>query len=184
MLDDPTDGVATIETAAVVPAAGRAILIGPMRRRHMRGVMAIEQQTSHNPWSQNLFLGELRMPTSRIYNVAVDRQRVLGFCGVMIVADEGHITNIAVAPDARRRGIARRLLGRTVREAIERDVAHLTLEVRVSNHGAQELYRQFGFAPGGIRPRYYQELNEDALIMWAHDVNTPGYADRLEGLDV
>lgn len=159
-------------------------MITPMKRRHIRGVMAIENDTNRHPWSQNLFLGELRNPTGRIYNVATDAHRVLGFCGVMLIADEGHITTIAVAPDARRSGIAKRLLGRTIREAIDRRTAHLTLEVRVSNRPALEMYRRFGFAPGGVRPRYYTAPVEDALIMWANDVDTPAYAARLEELDV
>lgn len=164
--------------------SGTPTRIEPMKRRHIRGVVAIENQVNHKPWSESLFLGELRMPTSRIYNVALDAHRVLGFCGLMLITDEGHITNVAVDPTVRRLGIARRLLGETIREAIDRGVTSLTLEVRMSNKGAQELYRRFGFFPGGIRHRYYAELNEDALIMWAHDVSTEEYAKRLEGLGV
>lgn len=155
-----------------------------MRRRHLRGVVDIENRTNPRPWSEALFLGELRMPTSRIYTVAVDSHRVLGYCGLMVVSDEGHITNVAVDPAARRRGIARQMLGRTIRDAVERGVNSLTLEVRVSNRGAQELYRRFGFAPGGIRPRYYSGPTEDALIMWAHDVDTPEYGARLKEMNV
>lgn len=163
---------------------GPAVLISPMRRRHLRGVMAIENATNPRPWTEALFLGELRMPTSRIYNVAMDPHRVLGYCGLMIITDEGHITNVAVDNSARRMGIAKRLIGRTIRQARERGVTSLTLEVRVSNKGAQELYRRFGFAPGGIRPRYYNEPTEDALIMWAHDVDAPAYEERLKEVNV
>lgn len=166
------------------PVGAHAFLIGPMRRRHLRGVMAIENETSSHPWSQSLFLGELRNPTGRIYNVATDAHRVIGFCGLMIVADEGHVTTIAVAPDARRMGVARRLLVRTIREAVERGVVDVTLEVRTSNEAALAMYRRFGFAPGGVRPRYYSSPVEDALIMWAHDVDEPDYLTRLEELDV
>lgn len=199
----PSDGRADDDNAAAgrpddrPAAAGRpndrpgnrtnrrpTFLITPMKRRHLRGVVSIENETNQHPWSQNLFLGELRNPTGRIYNVATDTHRVLGFCGLMIVADEGHITTIAVTPDAQRRGIAKRMLGRTVREAVERGVLHLTLEVRVSNRAALEMYRRFGFAPGGVRPRYYSAPVEDALIMWAHDVNTSAYMARLEELGV
>ena len=155
------------------------VLITPMRRRHLRGVIAIEQQTNHRPWSLGLFMGELRMPTSRAYLVALDRHRVVGFSGLMVTADEGHITNIAVHPDYRRLGIAARLLLSSMDEAIERKVTGVTLEVRATNTAAQELYRRFGFAPGGVRRNYYADLGEDALIMWAHDVDGPEYADRL-----
>ena len=93
------------------------ITISPMRRRHLRGVVAIEQQASSHPWSLGLFLGELRMPTSRSYVVALDRHVVVGFSGLMYTGDEGHITNIAVQPDYRRLGIAQRMLLGTMRQA-------------------------------------------------------------------
>ena len=66
------------------------------------------------------------------------------------------------------------------REAIARGATSLTLEVRMSNRGAQELYRQFGFGPVGVRKNYYQEVNEDALVMWAHEVDRPEYAELLD----
>lgn len=178
------DGTDVANTGTTYVADGRPFLIGPMRKRHLRGVMAIENDTNGHPWSENLFLGELRNPTGRVYNVASDSHRVLGFCGLMLVTDEGHITTIAVTPDARRMGIATALLVTTIREAVDRGIAHLTLEVRVSNRAAIEMYRRFGFAPGGIRPKYYSQPVEDALIMWAHDVNTVEYSSRLEELDV
>lgn len=174
----------TITTDVRRTEARASFMITPMKRRHIRGVMAIENDTNRHPWSQNLFLGELRNPTGRIYNVATDTHRVLGFCGLMVIADEGHITTIAVSPDVQRSGIAKRLLGHTIREAIDRGVLDVTLEVRVSNRAALEMYRRFGFAPGGVRPRYYSAPVEDALIMWAHDVNTSAYLARLEELGV
>jgi [ribosomal protein S18]-alanine N-acetyltransferase len=159
------------------------ILIAPMRRRHLRGVIAIEQQTNLRPWSLGLFMGELRMPTSRAYVVALDRHHVVGYSGLMVTGDEGHITNVAVHPDFRRLGIAARMMLTTMREAIDRGVEAVTLEVRSSNAAAQELYRRFGFAPGGIRRNYYAELGEDALIMWAHEVNGTAYRERLERIE-
>lgn len=155
------------------------VTIEAMRRRHLRGVVAIEERTNHRPWSHSLFAGELRMPTSRIYLVALSGHEVLGYCGLMIVGSEAHITNVAVHPDHRRRGLARRLLVRLLREAIDRDVEAVTLEVRMSNTAAQELYRGLGFAPGGVRPNYYADVGEDALIMWAHDIGGPDGLVRL-----
>ena len=69
------------------------------------------------------------------------------------------------------------------REALVRGAQNLTLEVRMSNKGAQDLYRRFGFAPVGVRKNYYPETNEDALVMWVHDIDTPEYADLLAGLE-
>lgn len=160
-----------------------AVRIVPMRRRHLRGVMAIEQVTNHKPWSLGLFMGELRMPTSRHYVVALDGHEVVGFCGLMVTADEGHITNIAVHPDRRRESVAARLMLVTMRRAAAEGLAGVTLEVRTSNVAAQELYRRFGFAPGGIRRNYYADVGEDGLIMWAHDIDTDEYRQRLAGIE-
>jgi len=159
---------------------GPQVVIAPMRRRHLRGVLAIEQVTNHRPWSLGLFMGELRMPTSRCYVVALDAHRVVGFAGTMITGDEGHVTNIAVQPEQHRRGIGARLMVVAMHEAIARGVTSMTLEVRMSNTAAQEMYRRFGFVPGGVRRNYYSEVGEDALIMWAHDLDTPDYSARLD----
>jgi ribosomal-protein-alanine N-acetyltransferase len=172
--------------APSVPHAGSSVdstVLVPMRRRHLRGVLAIEQQTNHRPWSLGLFLGELRMPTSRSYAVALDGHRVVGFAGLMLSADGGHLTNIAVHPERRRQGIADRLMLVTMREARRRRLESVTLEVRMSNDGAQQLYRRFGFAPGGIRRNYYADVGEDGLIMWAHGIDEAPYADRLDAIE-
>ena len=159
------------------------ITVSPMRRRHLRGVVAIEQQASSHPWSLGLFLGELRMPTSRSYLVALDRHVVVGFSGLMYTGDEGHITNIAVHPSYLRLGIASRMLVGTMSQAVSRGVTAVTLEARASNAAAHRLYQRFGFAPGGIRHNYYADPREDALIMWAHDVNSESYAERLSAIE-
>lgn len=160
-----------------------SVRVVPMRRRHLRGVMAIEEATNHRPWSLGLFMGELRMPTSRCYVVALDDHQVVGFCGLMVTSGEGHITNIAVHPDRRRESIGAQLMLVTMRRAIELDLIGVTLEVRMTNTAAQDLYRRFGFAPGGVRRNYYAELGEDALIMWAHDLHTEDYEQRLAALE-
>ncbi len=160
-----------------------SVVLAPMRRRHLRGVLAIEQQTNHRPWSLGLFLGELRMPTSRSYCVALDCHRVVGFAGLMVTADGGHLTNIAVHPERRREGIADRLMLVTMREARRRGLESVTLEVRMSNDGAQQLYRRFGFAPGGIRRNYYAGVGEDGLLMWAHGIDEERYSDRLAAIE-
>jgi ribosomal-protein-alanine N-acetyltransferase len=159
------------------------IVITPMRRRHLRGVVRIEEQTNHRPWSHGLFAGELRLPTSRCYVVALSGAVVVGFGGVMYTGAEAHITNVAVDPAERRRGIATSVMLVLMRACIERGVTDATLEVRVTNNGAQELYRRFGFAPGGIRPNYYADIGEDALIMWANDLLDAPYGERLADLE-
>jgi [ribosomal protein S18]-alanine N-acetyltransferase len=155
----------------------------PMRRRHLRSVLRIEAQVYPRPWSLGLFMSELALRNSRAYYVARVDGVVTGYGGLMVSGDDGHITTLAVDPGWHRRKIASRLLLALVREGVTRGVSSLTLEVRVTNGAAQELYRQFGFAPAGIRKNYYVESNEDALVMWAHDVDTPDYEKRLERIE-
>jgi len=159
------------------------IVITPMRRRHLRGVVRIEEQTNHRPWSHGLFAGELRLPTSRCYVVALSGAVVVGFGGVMFTGAEAHVTNVAVDPEHRRLGIATGIMLVLMRSCLDRDVNDATLEVRVTNIGAQALYRRFGFAPGGIRPNYYSDIGEDALIMWANDLPDEPYQQRLTQLE-
>ncbi|HEX4982928.1 MAG TPA: ribosomal protein S18-alanine N-acetyltransferase, partial [Ilumatobacteraceae bacterium] len=119
------------------------------------------------------------------YIVARRRRAVIGYAGLWISADpagdQGHVTNLVVAADHRRRGVATRLLGALATVAIERGCVALTLEVRVSSTGAQELYRKFGFGPAGVRKRYY-ENTEDAIVMWCHDIQSDEYSHRLREL--
>jgi len=158
------------------------VVIGLMRRRHLRAVLRIEQQVYPRPWSIGLFMSELAYGTSRVYVTARIGGTVVGYGGLMLVADDGHITTLAVDPRWHRHGIGTRLLDTLARAAIDRGARNLTLEVRVGNDAAQGMYRAFGFAPAGIRKGYYVETNEDALIMWANDVDTPDYRQRLDAL--
>ncbi len=158
------------------------VVVGPMKRRHLRGVLRIEQQVYPRPWSLGLFMSELGYDGGRVYVTARVGGTVVGYGGLMLVADDGHITTLAVDPRWHRHRIGTRLLHTLVAAGIERGAKNLTLEVRVGNEPAQGLYQAFGFAPAGIRKGYYVESNEDALIMWANDVDTPDYEHRLAGL--
>jgi ribosomal-protein-alanine N-acetyltransferase len=164
-------------------SAPLAVTVTPMRRRHLRSVTRIEQLTSGRPWSLGLFMGELAMPETREYVVARVGTQVVGYAGMMLVVDEGHVTTISVDPAWHRRGIGTRMLLQLARRGIARGVRQMTLEVRVGNVGAQAMYRAFGFAPAGVRKAYYVENNEDALVMWAHDVDLSSYVERLDALD-
>jgi ribosomal-protein-alanine N-acetyltransferase len=106
---------------------------------------------------------------------------VVGYAGLMFVVGDAHVTNIAVASNRQRSGIATRLLAGLSWEAIARGCEAMTLEVRVSNLGAQALYRKFGFVPAGVRQRYY-ENTEDAIVMWCHDIAQPDFRERLSQL--
>jgi [ribosomal protein S18]-alanine N-acetyltransferase len=155
----------------------------PMRRRHLRAVLRIEQQVYPRPWSHSLFVSELALRSTRAYIVAKVGRDVVGYAGLMMSLTDGHVTTIAVDPTWHRRGVGTRLLLALAREAIARAATALTLEVRLSNKPAQEMYRRFGFVPVGVRKGYYADTGEDALVMWAYDVATPEYARLLNGLD-
>lgn len=155
----------------------------PMRRRHVRAVARIEQQVYPRPWSASLFLSELALRANRAYFVAKVGRDVVGYGGLMLTADEAHITTLAVDPRWHRHQIATRLMLALAREGIARGVTGLTLEVRMTNRAAQDLYRRFGFGPVGVRKNYYAEIGEDALVMWARDVDADGYDDLLTGLE-
>jgi [ribosomal protein S18]-alanine N-acetyltransferase len=151
----------------------------PMRRRHLRSVQRIETQVYPRPWSLSLFMSELALRASRAYFVARVGGMVVGYAGLMFAGEDAHVTTIAVDPVWQRHKIATRLMLNLAREATRRGSKNLTLEVRVSNTGAQDLYRRFGFEEAGIRKNYYVETNEDALVMWANGIQSPEYQQRL-----
>ena len=155
----------------------------PMRRRHLRAVLRIEAQVYPRPWSLSLFVSELALRASRLYAVARVDGSVAGYAGVMFAGEDAHVTTIAVDPAWHRHRIGTRLLLHLARSSVERGARHLTLEVRVSNAGAQALYRTFGFRPAGIRRNYYVETNEDALVMWADDIDGPEYRAQLDAIE-
>lgn len=143
-----------------------AVAVEPMRLNDLEEVLTIERLSFTIPWSRRAFLYELLENQQALYLVARETEKTVGYIGMWIVLDEGHITNLAVHPDYRRRGIGRLLLETLVRESAKRGIQRLTLEVRRSNLAAQALYRGLGFKETGVRHRYYQDNREDALIMW------------------
>jgi len=159
------------------------LAIETLRRKHLGAVMAIEQVAYPKPWTVNVFAGELEMMRrgERTYIAAFDGRNLVGYAGLLYTGDDAHVTNIAVAPSHRRHGVATRLLAELAWTAILRGCTGLTLEVRVSNTGAQSLYERFGFEAVGVRKRYY-ENTEDAIVMWRHGILEQEYRDRLREL--
>ena len=158
-------------------AAELHVRIQRMRRRHLRSVLKIERQVYPRPWTIGVFTSEISNP-ERCYVVAKVGSTVVGYGGMLFSADDGHVANVAVDPRWHRHQVGSRLLLTLARFAREHGYKNLTLEVRVSNVGAQAMYRRFGLAPAGVRPRYY-ENTEDAIVMWANDIDQPAYAERL-----
>jgi ribosomal-protein-alanine N-acetyltransferase len=165
-----------------MPAELASIIIMPMRRRHLRSVLRIEEKTSSTPWSLGLFLAEARRD-ERVYLVARSGNEILGYAGLLFALTDGHITTIAVDPDHQGGRVGTRLMLVLMRAARERGTEAVTLEVRASNVSAQAMYRRFGFVPAGARKDYYRDPIEDALVLWAHDIHTPEYAERLAFID-
>ena len=136
-------------------------------RRDVPALVRIEDEAFPEPWSRAMLLDEIARLESRRYSVAVEAGRIVGYLGLMFVADEVHVNTIATAPGEEGRGIATSLLEEALAAARERGARRATLEVAVSNLRAQALYRRFGFAPVGVRQRYYERTGEDALVLWA-----------------
>jgi [ribosomal protein S18]-alanine N-acetyltransferase len=126
-------------------------------------VISIERRSFPTPWSLAMFVLELSKP-SGICLAATSDRGLIGYLICSRYADVWHLMNIAVPTHSRRQGIASGLLERLLEDAGPE--ARYTLEVRTSNHGAIAMYERFGFRPAGIRPRYYHDNGEDALIMW------------------
>ena len=165
----------------------REVVLSPMRKRDLKdGVLETERHAYPTPWSPGVFHSEIDQMRSGSRHYLTARRpatgrgkgRIVGHAGLWFAVDEAHVTNIAVHPDARRSGVATALMLGLAAEARERKCTAWTLEVRVSSTGAQELYRMFGFAPAGIRKRYYDNV-EDAIVMWCHDIQDADYAARL-----
>lgn len=153
----------------------------PLTVDDLEAVVELENRTYATPWSEQVFLDELAAP-GRTYLKAVDEGgRLIGYAGLMLVGEEAHITTVVVDPAHRGGRIGTRLMLDLARSAMGGGARSLTLEVRVSNAAAQALYRRFGMAPVGVRKRYY--VDEDALIMWVHDIDSPAYAARLEAVE-
>ena len=164
------------------PAGDLAVQVVPMRRRHLRSVLTIEAQVYPRPWTLALFLSELNLHVARSYFVARIDGRVVGYGGLMFSLEDAHITTLGVDPAWQRHKIGQRLMVVLANEAVRRGSENLTLEVRVSNIAAQALYRRFGLAPAGVRKGYYVESGEDAIVMWAHGIDSEAYAERLRRL--
>lgn len=134
----------------------------------IEGVLEVEARSFSTPWTKEAFQQEITKNQFAYYFIAQIGGKIVGYCGLWVVVENANITNIAVDPDYRKQGIGEGLMKGAVDMARMLGAEKLSLEVRVSNEGAQHLYRKFGFQPGGIRKRYYTDNQEDALVMWVN----------------
>jgi len=143
------------------------ITVAPMKLEDLNEVLEIEVLAFATPWSRNSFLHEL-IENERAFYLAAKNEsgRTIGYVGMWIIFDEGHITNLAIHPQYRRQGVAHKLMNELIAFSKGNGVRYLTLEVRRTNNQAQELYQKLGFIHMGVRRKYYLDNKEDALIMW------------------
>lgn len=186
-------------------------LVRPMRLSDIERVIEIERASFPTPWPASAYRYELRYNDRAHYLVAEARvlpqgedfserekglrvklrqllsgpgspSSIVGYSGFWLTATEGHISTLAVQPEHRERGIGELLLATMIERAVELGAEAMTLEVRVSNHVALKLYRKYGFAQVGLRPRYYSDNREDALIMGTDTLTSPHFQARFRNL--
>jgi [ribosomal protein S18]-alanine N-acetyltransferase len=144
-----------------------AVAIAPLDLDRLDEVVAIEQAVYPRPWSTATWREELTRD-DRCYLAVLEDGQLVGYAGCSLGAGEANVLTVAVAPDAQRRGHGGRLVAALLAEVTARGVDAVTLEVRESATSAQRLYRRAGFEPAGVRPGYYQDDGEAAVIMWWH----------------
>lgn len=142
-------------------------------------VMIIEPNAfgSHH-WSRQSFINELNNPSGSYFSI-FDDVALVGYSGFWLIGEEAHITTLAVHPDLRRRYLGELLLINDIEQAQKVGASWLTLEVRVSNYVAQNLYFKYGFKNLGTRRKYYQDNDEDALVLWAENIRSDEYKKNV-----
>ncbi|MBR6708868.1 MAG: ribosomal protein S18-alanine N-acetyltransferase [Clostridia bacterium] len=140
------------------------MIVEQMAERHIAAIAAIEQDCFHDPWTENGLREELELENN-LFLAAVEEDAVVGYVGCQTVLDEGYITNVAVSPAHRRKGVAARLLTELRIKAEEKGLSFVTLEMRASNEPAIALYRGAGYVEVGVRRNFYTNPKEDALLM-------------------
>ncbi len=150
-----------------------------MRTEDIPDVLEIEKRSNYHPWTEKDFLREINENGYAQYVVGVDldQNRVFGYGGMWILFDESHITNVAIHPDYRGKHLANELMAAMMAVSIYYGAEKMTLEVRVSNERAIQLYLKWGFVFQGKRKAYYEDNREDAHIMWNENIK-----EWIEGL--
>lgn len=142
------------------------IIIRRMREKDLDRIMEVEKAAFTTPWSRESFLLEINKNQLARYFIAEVDGLVVGYGGIWLILDEGHITNIAVDKEYRRLGIGKRILEELIGLCKECNIVAMTLEVRQNNEPAKNFYKEYEFIEYGIRPNYYADVNQDAIVMW------------------
>ena len=139
---------------------------------HIPKIMEIEREAHGSPWSERSFQNELDHVFGE-FVVATKDGLVVGYAGEWILADEAHVTTVAVHPDCRRQGLGKSLMKELLSRAVDRGAVCSTLEVRAGNEAAIQLYESLGYIQVGSRKNYYPDNKEDAVVMWLYDLGIP-----------
>ncbi len=160
--------------------SGGKLRIVPMEERHLDGAAEVERRCFPMPWGKEALRQELQRGDLACYLVAeTEDGQVVGFAGMWTAFDQAHVTTIGVLPEWRRKHVGERLLVALIEESRRRGAKTMTLEHRVSNIAARKLYDKYGFVEDGIRPRYYRDTNEDAVVRSIPDLNEKSFLARL-----
>ncbi len=157
------------------------VTIKRLKPEDVDGVIQIEQLCyGDHHWSKESFLNELRNDLAYYYSLYTKEGELAGYAGCWHILEEAHITTIAVAPNFRRKHFAQALLKQIIDDCYSAKIKYITLEVRVSNTPAINLYTKYGFSSFGTRKKYYQDNNEDALIMWTKNIFFEEFKQQYE----
>ncbi|MDD4565635.1 MAG: ribosomal protein S18-alanine N-acetyltransferase [Eubacteriales bacterium] len=142
------------------------LIIRQAEEKDIKPMADIDIMCFSAPWSEKSFEQEIKNNHLAFYIVAESGRKIVGYAGLWLIDSEGHITNVAVHPEFRRKRIGEALISVLLAHTIKNGALSHTLEVRASNEAAISLYIKFGFEPAGIRKSYYEDNGEDAIIMW------------------
>lgn len=160
----------------------RTLDIVPMNVEDIPEVLRVEAMCFVTPWPRNAFQNELTENKLAHYFVGRADDEIVAYGGLWVILEDAHITTVAVKPSHQRKRFGERVLVHLLDEAIERGACWVTLEVRESNLGAQELYRKYGFTVVNTRRGYYSDNDENALVMWAGNLKGAVFQNRLNAL--
>jgi [ribosomal protein S18]-alanine N-acetyltransferase len=145
-------------------------VVKPFAEEYVDEVTLLDKLCFSIPWSREAFLRELKSNDIANYVVLFKDEKLVGYAGIWLILDEGHITNVAVHPEYRTQGAGTRLMDALIEICHKRNIISMTLEVRKSNLAALKLYEKYNFVQKGIRKFYYADNKEDAIIMWKYNV--------------
>ncbi len=159
----------------------RQVMIGKMRIDEIHEVMRLDRKSFPSPWSEDAYITELTNRAAMYYVARLQgNPGIVGYGGAWAIDEEAHITTLAVDPQHRRTHIGDRLLITMLKDSVARKALKVSLEVRVSNHKAIQMYTRYGFVEAGRREGYYIDNDEDAIVLAVHEINQPEFAALLD----